>query len=156
MNNVKNKWHKVPKIFRVISYVIFGAIAAVVMGFLFGFIIQQLWNWLMPELFHLKEITYWQAIGIFLLARLIFGFGGTVGSKETSPGIQRSDSEKKALQEEDTKAYSKWRQWEYYDEWWEQDGKKAFDEYLNNKREDSSMKESCNTSNENCDEDSKQ
>jgi hypothetical protein len=35
--------------------------------FLFGFVVMLLWNWLMPELFGLKRIGYWQAWGLLLL-----------------------------------------------------------------------------------------
>jgi len=45
-------------------------------GFIaFGFITMHLWNWLMPAVFHLPEITFWQTVGLMLLARLILGFG---------------------------------------------------------------------------------
>jgi hypothetical protein len=43
----------------------------------FGFFTMYLWNWLMPLLFHLPEITFWQTIGLMILSRLILGgFGG--------------------------------------------------------------------------------
>jgi len=43
----------------------------------FGFFTMHLWNWLMPILFHLPEITFWQTIGLMILSRLILGgFGG--------------------------------------------------------------------------------
>ena len=43
----------------------------------FGFIVMSLWNWLMPSLFGLRTITFWQAWGILLLAKILFGsFGG--------------------------------------------------------------------------------
>ena len=43
----------------------------------FGFITMHLWNWLMPLLFHLPEISFWQTIGLMILSRLILGgFGG--------------------------------------------------------------------------------
>jgi uncharacterized membrane protein len=35
-------------------------------------IMMLLWNWLMPLLFGLKTIGYFQAFGLHLLARLIF------------------------------------------------------------------------------------
>lgn len=38
-----------------------------------------LWNWLMPLLFKLPVISYWQAAGLMLLSRLILGFGGHRG-----------------------------------------------------------------------------
>lgn len=40
---------------------------------LFGFIVMGLWNWLMPPLFGLKTIGYWQALGLFILAKIFFG-----------------------------------------------------------------------------------
>jgi hypothetical protein len=42
----------------------------------FGFVVMLLWNWLMPNLFGLREISYWQAWGLFLLAKILFGFRG--------------------------------------------------------------------------------
>jgi positive regulator of sigma E activity len=46
-------------------------IALVVMLFL-GLPTMLLWNWLMPEIFGLKEISFFQAIGIQILAYLVF------------------------------------------------------------------------------------
>ena len=31
-----------------------------------------LWNWLMPEIFGLKELTYWQAWGLMILSCILF------------------------------------------------------------------------------------
>jgi hypothetical protein len=31
-----------------------------------------LWNWLMPNIFGLPEITFWQAIGLNLLSTILF------------------------------------------------------------------------------------
>ncbi len=42
----------------------------------FGLCIRYLWNWLMPEIFGVRTITYWQAVGLLLLARLLFGRAG--------------------------------------------------------------------------------
>ena len=41
--------------------------------FLGGFIVQQLWNWLAPALFGWRQIGFWQALGILLLCRILFG-----------------------------------------------------------------------------------
>lgn len=32
-----------------------------------------LWNWLVPAIFGLGAITYWQALGLMVLSRLLFG-----------------------------------------------------------------------------------
>jgi len=48
---------------------------AVIAGtFLLGFVVMQLWNWLMPELFTgAHTINYWQAFGILVLSKILFG-----------------------------------------------------------------------------------
>ncbi|MDR2104436.1 MAG: hypothetical protein LBP51_01635 [Deferribacteraceae bacterium] len=46
------------------------AIAVIV---LLGLVVMFLWNALAPELFGLDKITYGQAVGLFLLCRLLFG-----------------------------------------------------------------------------------
>jgi hypothetical protein len=43
-----------------------------------GFVVESLWNYLIPELFHGPVITFWQAIGLFVLAKILlhtFGCG---------------------------------------------------------------------------------
>jgi hypothetical protein len=35
-----------------------------------------LWNWLMPPIFGIKAITFWQALGINLLCGFLFKSGG--------------------------------------------------------------------------------
>jgi len=39
--------------------------------------IMLLWNWLMPEIFNLPTITFWQALGISLLSSCLFKNGRT-------------------------------------------------------------------------------
>jgi hypothetical protein len=46
---------------------------ALLMFALFVFVVMQLWNWLMPALFGLKVITYWQALGLLVLSKILFG-----------------------------------------------------------------------------------
>lgn len=43
------------------------------------FVTMGLWNWLMPALFGLGTLTFLQAGGIFLLAKLLFGLKGHHG-----------------------------------------------------------------------------
>ena len=48
----------------------------------FGFIswvVQILWNWLIAPTFSVTPYTYWQAMGLLVLCRILFGgfrFGG--------------------------------------------------------------------------------
>ena len=39
----------------------------------FGQAVLQLWNWLMPSVFGLHVITYWQAVGLLCLGWILFG-----------------------------------------------------------------------------------
>lgn len=44
-----------------------------------GGVVQLLWNWLLPTLFGWREITFWQAVGILALCRILFGGFGRHG-----------------------------------------------------------------------------
>ena len=57
------------KIARVLKF----AVIAVVAFTVFGFVVTHLWNYLMPGLFGLRTITFWQAVGLMVLGRLLFG-----------------------------------------------------------------------------------
>jgi hypothetical protein len=42
-----------------------------------GGVVQLLWNWLLPPLFGWRQVTFWQAVGMLALCRILFGgFGG--------------------------------------------------------------------------------
>jgi len=47
--------------------------------FLGGELVLHLWNWLLPGLFGWRLITFWQAIGILALCRILFGRMGGRG-----------------------------------------------------------------------------
>ena len=38
-----------------------------------GEVVMHLWNWNLPAVFGWRQITFWQAIGLFALCRLLFG-----------------------------------------------------------------------------------
>ena len=38
-----------------------------------GFAVRELWNALMPQIFGLHALTFWQALGLLVLAKLLFG-----------------------------------------------------------------------------------
>ncbi len=58
---------------------------AIVGGLLFvalgGEIVRQLWNWLLPPLFGWREVTFWQALGLLALCRILFGGSGFHSSR---------------------------------------------------------------------------
>ncbi len=54
-------------------------------------IVQQLWNWLLPGLFAWPRISFWQALGILALCRILFG---GVGRRGFYPGMRRRMAER--------------------------------------------------------------
>ena len=39
----------------------------------FSIVILLLWNWLMPTIFGVSVINFWQALGLLILTRILFG-----------------------------------------------------------------------------------
>ncbi len=61
-----------------------GAVAVV------GLVVMSLWNSLLPPLFGVKQIGFWQAIGVFILSKLLFGSlgGGRHGGGRSHRGMK--------------------------------------------------------------------
>ncbi|HEX2330906.1 MAG TPA: hypothetical protein VHN74_19435 [Candidatus Angelobacter sp.] len=50
------------------------AIAGMILfAFLGGELVRLLWNWLAPSLFGWRQITFWQALGLLAICRILFG-----------------------------------------------------------------------------------
>lgn len=73
------------KSFRFFKFCVLGLLAVAV----FGALTMRLWNALMPPLFGLHALTFWQAVGLLVLCRLLFGrFGKPGGGAGFGPGMQ--------------------------------------------------------------------
>ena len=59
-----------------------------------GFIVQWLWNWLLPDIFGLRAITWWEALGLLALSRILFGGFGRGGGTH-APSRRRREWWKK-------------------------------------------------------------
>lgn len=57
-----------------------------------SFVVMGLWNYLMPAIFHLGTITFWQAAGLFILCKILFGFGK--GYRGGAPWMRRRMEER--------------------------------------------------------------
>ncbi len=57
-----------------------GILAILLFIFIGGEIVMHLWNWLLPPLFGWRLITFWQALGLLALCRILFGGLGWRGS----------------------------------------------------------------------------
>jgi hypothetical protein len=52
-------------------------------------LVQGLWNWLLPDIFHARPVNYWQALGLLVLCRILTG-GFRWGAGTSRPMAGRS------------------------------------------------------------------
>lgn len=57
------------RMFKGLKIILFVLVAAAVLGF----VTMELWNSLLPQIFGWNRITYWQALGLIILSRILFG-----------------------------------------------------------------------------------
>lgn len=70
---MRRKWILLAPVI-VLAFVVFVALG--------GEIVALLWNWLMPSIFGWRTITFWQALGLLALCRILFGgIGGRGGPR---------------------------------------------------------------------------
>ena len=50
-----------------------GIVALALFVFVGGEVVKLLWNWLVPPLFGWRQLTFWQALGLLALCRILFG-----------------------------------------------------------------------------------
>jgi hypothetical protein len=125
---------------RIVGLTIAGVIFAALFALVFGFLVKWLWNELMPVIFGVKQITYWQAFGIIVLAKLLFGCFGA-HHRGHHRFHKRHDSHDRIRRymwrcgdndEEDElwKPKGSHKNWKYYDQYWKEEGKAAFEAYI--------------------------
>ena len=103
---------------RVVGMVLLGVVGAALFALAFGYFVKLLWNWLMPAIFGLGVITYWQAFGIVILAKLVFGgIGGGGHRRDKGHGPPWG-----------THGRGHWR------DFWRDEGREAFGRYVERKR----------------------
>lgn len=67
----------------VSEFLFSAAIVAVVMSvlvLLWGLPLMWLWNWIMPTVFGLQTITFWQAVGLNSMSHILFKSNWTTKS----------------------------------------------------------------------------
>jgi hypothetical protein len=61
-----------------------------------GEVVRLLWNWLLPPLFDWRPITFWQALGLLALTRILFGGFGHRSRRYYGGGFRRRMGERMA------------------------------------------------------------
>ncbi|MBB6481197.1 hypothetical protein [Spirochaeta isovalerica] len=78
-------------------------IGFLILGFLFGWVVMLLWNWLMPDIFGLGEVTYWQAWGLLILSSILFkGFPSGNGGDGGKRGDRRRKKELRKMMDSES------------------------------------------------------
>jgi uncharacterized membrane protein len=75
---------------------ILGIALAVFIG---GQLVKQLWNGLLPPLFGVPEVTFWQAFGILALCRILFGGRGFSHSNSRRRSPEERERFRRAMRE---------------------------------------------------------
>ena len=140
----------VGKVFKVIGFVILGIIGITALAVIFGLIVMWLWNALMPDIFNLPEIGYWQAVGLVVLSHIFFGHdhkSSVNNRKDKNKSKNRAklhiaaagssleidkdlDGEKEDIHV-NTDNNCKENQYDTFREFWNGYGRDAFDKWLN-------------------------
>ncbi|NPV01539.1 MAG: hypothetical protein HPY53_09185 [Brevinematales bacterium] len=114
----------------IAGMVIGGIALAVVFALVFGAVVMLLWNWIMPEVFGLKVIGYWQGFGLVLIAKILFG----------NPGSPKGGDKKRHPHKGDHGPFSDFpssrENWKEFRNYWNEKGKGDFEEYIRTKNEE--------------------
>lgn len=113
------KYRKFSPLFIVVPIAILFLVSAVVMW---------LWNWLLPAILGVKIITFWQAMGIFVLSKILFGGfrGGRFGGRKCRNfgGHHFSHKMENFSPEEKEKFKEMWKQRCQHGGFWKRDQEK--------------------------------
>jgi hypothetical protein len=130
---------------RFIGSVIVRLCFVVLFAFVLAVVVMWLWNLLMPGIFGIGPIGYWQAFGLMILARLLLGTLGIHGRRwhggpHWGHGFRHHHGwcgdMGRGEHVNDTMTW-----WHYYKRFWHDEGKAAFDEYLKKARKEGGDKE---------------
>jgi hypothetical protein len=75
-------YKKIRRPAKFMMFFLFGILAVL----LFGYIVMLLWNAILPALLGVSAITYWKAVGVLILSKILFGsFGKGCGHHRRPP-----------------------------------------------------------------------
>ncbi len=118
------------RIFRIIGMVIAGIVFAVLFALVFGLAVQYLWNYLMPELFGAKTITYWQAFAFVILVKILFGAWGSYRGHHHHHGNKMWRNWRHHGWGEEWCSGIPYEKLRHYKDFWKDEGRTAFEEYV--------------------------
>ena len=116
---------KIRKAQKFVFWTVAGLAGAIVFGLVFGFLIQFLWNATLAAMFDFPTLSFWQAIGLFILAKLFFGFG-TGGNNSGRKRKKKVDVQEVCVDVEDV---SEFTDDETFRKFWREEGRESFEAF---------------------------
>ena len=113
--------------------VIFGIVLISLLALLVGYVVMLLWNWLMPELFGLSTIGFWQSVGLIILAKILFGGFNSNGRNKSRKGRGRFEKRLRNRLEERCRDNGTTK-WQMYDQFWKDEGQAAYQAYIERRK----------------------
>ena len=98
-----------PRLKRVIFFAPLGILGVLLFIAIGGGLILLLWNWLMPPIFGLHPVTFWQALGLLALCRILFGGRGWHGSRRSEIRRRMFERWEQMTPEERERLRQNWR-----------------------------------------------
>ena len=86
---MNERWMRMTRLTKLILIAPLAIVGIVVFIAIGGEVVMLLWNWLAPTLFGLRQITFWQALGLLALCRILFGGFGLGGGSPRSKSRRR-------------------------------------------------------------------
>lgn len=74
---------------------IFFPLIAIAFITVFSFVVMLLWNNVLAEVVNVRTVTFWQAMGILVLSKILFGGFGPGGKRGGPPAFARRRMEEK-------------------------------------------------------------
>ena len=81
---MNERWMRLTRLTRLMIIAPLAILGIVVFTAIGGGVVMLLWNWLAPALFGLRQVTFWQALGLLALCRILFGGFGLSGGGHRS------------------------------------------------------------------------
>ena len=81
---MNERLERMTKLTRLMIMAPLAILGMMIFAWIGGQIVMLLWNWLAPMLFGFKQVTFWQALGLLALCRILFGGFGLGGGGHRS------------------------------------------------------------------------
>jgi hypothetical protein len=128
------KHQHVPIGLRIAAFTLLGVTMASLFALAFGWLVMLLWNKLMPSLFGLPLVNYWQSVGLVVLTKLLFGGFGPHHGRSNKAHHSHFKKHFFSCNNDPVFPNVNHENGKYFHEYWKEEGRKAFDLYLEKRK----------------------